>query len=64
MWAPIAVALSIGVLAQVTSGMVGLAIAYSVLLVAAVGFGVGFPRTSWPGHDNRERHGSEPSSHP
>lgn len=37
MWAPMSVALLIGVLSQATSGSVGLAIGYGVVLVAVIG---------------------------
>jgi hypothetical protein len=40
MWAPMAVGLLIGFLGQATGGSVGLAIAFGLLFLLAVGYGV------------------------
>lgn len=40
MWAPMAVGLLIAVLGHATSGEAGLAIAYAVLFLPALGYGV------------------------
>lgn len=40
MWAPMAFGLLIGAVAQATNGSVGLAIAFGILLLIVVGFGV------------------------
>jgi hypothetical protein len=40
MWAPMAVGLLIAVLGQASAGAAGLAIAYAVLFVLVVGYGV------------------------